>query len=356
MRVALACDWFAKYAVAQAVGLAHEGAEVLLLVRDHAFEFGGDTHERAQTLARARAAGVAVLELPGRLWDPRAAPELWRIRRAVRAFGPEVVHVHDRVDPRAIALLPRVPAVLTIHDPVAHPGQPVSRFALKRRALEGSREAWRARARVIVVHSERLRAELALRPGQRAEIVPHGLEVRDEPLPAPAEPALGFFGRLAPYKGLEVIASAMPRVWAQRPETQLRVTGEGDAALELEDPRARIQRAYLPESAVPEFFAATTLLLLPYTQASQTGVGSQAAGYGVPVVVSRLGGLPDLALDDSYVVAPGDPEALAVAILRHLDDGAAVRRRVLDEIAAPHSWDACARRMLAIYAHIRDGS
>ena len=350
MRVALACDWFVKYAVAQAAGLARQGADVLLLVREHAFEFGGDTHERAVALDRARVAGVSVIELPGRLWDPAAIPALWRIRRQIAAFGPEVVHVHDLVDPRAIALLPRVPAVLTLHDPVAHPGQPVSRLALKRRVLQGSRDAWRARAKVIIVHSERLRSELTLASGQRAAIVPHGLEVCEQPLAPPGQPTVGFFGRLAPYKGLEVIAEAMPRVWERRPEVQLRVAGEGDAALALADPRATIERSYLPESAVPAFFAATTLLLLPYTQASQTGVGSQAAGYGVPAVVSRLGGLPDLALDDSYVVEPGDPGELAAAILRHLDDGAAVRRRVLDEIAGPYSWDACARRTLEIYA------
>ena len=349
MRVALACDWFVKYAVAQAAGLARQGADVLLLVREHAFEFGGDTHERAAALQGARAAGASVIELPGRLWDPAAIPTLGRIRRQIRSFAPQVVHVHDRVDPRAIALLPRVPTVLTIHDPVAHPGQPVSRLALKRRVLEGARDAWRARAKVIIVHSERLRAELTLAAGQRAEIVPHGLEVCEQPLAPPEQPTVGFFGRLAPYKGLEVIAEAMPHVWEQRPEVQLRVAGEGDAEMALSDPRAVIERSYLPESAVAEFFAATTLLLLPYTQASQTGVGSQAAGYGVPAVVSRLGGLPDLALDDSYGVAPGDAGELAGAILRHLDDGPAVRRRVLDEVAGPYSWDACARRTLEIY-------
>jgi glycosyltransferase involved in cell wall biosynthesis len=353
MRVVLACDWFVKYAVAQAAGLAGRGAQVLLLVREHAFEFGGDRAERERALDRARHAGVVVVALPGRLWDPRAVPELWRIRRRIRAFAPDIIHVHDRVDPRVLLLAPRAPAVLTLHDPVDHPGQPVSRLALKRRALEGSRALWRRRAGAVIVHSERLRSELTLRPGQGGVVVPHGLDVRAKPLPAPETPTVGFFGRLVPYKGLDVIAGAMPRVWEQRPDVRVRVSGEGSAEFALHDARAQVQRTYLPESEVDGFFAQSTLVLLPYTQASQTGVGSLAAGYGVPVVVSRLGGLPDLALDPSYVVAPGDADDLARAILAHIDDGAEVRERVLAEVAAPHSWDACAQRTIAIYETLR---
>ncbi len=110
MRVALACDWFLKYAAAQAAGLSRAGAEVLLLCRDHAGEFGGDEDERQGALRGARDAGVSVIEAPGRLWDPAAIPVLLRRRREITRWRPQIVHVHDRVDPRAIALFPRTPA------------------------------------------------------------------------------------------------------------------------------------------------------------------------------------------------------------------------------------------------------
>jgi glycosyltransferase involved in cell wall biosynthesis len=352
MRVALACDWFLKYTVAQAAALAGAGADVLLLCRDHPFEFGGDATERADTLSRAHDAGVRVLEAPGRLWDPAAVPLLLRIRRQIVRFRPQIVHVQDRVDPRAIALLPRAPSVLTLHDPVLHPGQPVARLAPKRWLLEGSRRAWRTRARAIVVHSERLRAQVALRADQQCVVVPHGMDVSREALPPPPGPLVGFFGRLEPYKGLEVLAGAMPLVWATRPEVALRVAGSGSTELPLEDPRVHLERSYLPEAEVEAFFRATSLAVLPYTQASQTGAGSVSVGYGVPIVASRLGGLPDLVLDESYLVEPGDEAALADAIVRHIDDDAAVRSRVLTDVAAPRSWDAVARRSLELYAEL----
>jgi glycosyltransferase involved in cell wall biosynthesis len=352
MRVALACDWFLKYSAAQAAGHARQGAEVLLLCRDHPFEFGGDVQELRATIDVARAAGVRVLEMPGRPWDPAAIPELRRIRTEIARFRPSVVHVHDRVDPRAFALLPRAPAVLTIHDLAPHPGQPVSRLAPKRLLLEGSRGAWRRRARAIVVHSERLRNDLYLRRGQTCAVIPHGLWVRDEPLSPPATPTVGFFGRLAPYKGLDVLARAMPRVWERRPEVLLRVAGTGETDLPLTDPRVKFERSYLPESEVETFFRDTSLAVLPYTEASQTGAGSLAVGYGIPVLVSRLGGLPDLALDETYVVAAGDDASLADAIVRHVDDTVQVRARILAEVAGPRSWDACAVLSIHLYEEL----
>jgi glycosyltransferase involved in cell wall biosynthesis len=353
MRVALACDWFLKYTCAKAAAMARAGADVVLLCRDHSLEFGGDADERRAAIAVARGAGVLVLEAPGRLWDPKAVPELLRIRRRIARFAPEVIHVHDgSVDPRALALLPRVTTVITVHDPTIHPGHPEARMFARRWLLESSKRALKARAKVVVIHSDHLRSEVELGPGQRCVVVPHGLDVRDEPLSPPLAPVVGFFGRLQPYKGIEVLARAMPRVWEIRPEVELQISGSGPVEVPLVDPRVRVNRAYLPESGVEAFFRNASLAVLPYTQASQTGVGSVAVGFGVPVVASRLGGLPDLALDDTYLFDSGDDAGLAAVILNHIDDGDAVRSRVLNEVAAPKSWDATANRLLELYGQL----
>jgi glycosyltransferase involved in cell wall biosynthesis len=202
---------------------------------------------------------------------------------------------------------------------------------------------------VIIVHSERLREQVPLRPGQRSVAIPHGLEMQPQPLPPPAQRAVGFFGRLAPYKGLDVLGRAMPRVWSARPDVELRVAGWGDSELPLDDPRVIMERRYVPEAELGRCFERNSLAVLPYTQASQTGAGSVAVGFGVPVVASTVGGLPDLALDQSYLCAPGDDAGLAAAIISHIDDGMDVRRRVLEKVAARHSWDAVAIPTLDVY-------
>jgi glycosyltransferase involved in cell wall biosynthesis len=348
LRVILACDWFLKVASSQSAALARRGADVVLLCRTHADEFGGDARERQAEVDAALAAGVTVIEMPGRMSDLRAVPALLDIRRRLARFGADVVHAHSGGDPRALALIPRRPTVLSLHDPVLHPGQPVPPLH-KRWFIRSGARAWQARANVIVVHSERLRGDVALRPGQHCVSLPLGADVQPQPLAPPEQRAVGFFGRLAPYKGLDVLARAMPQVWRVRPEVQLRVAGWGESELPLRDARVHLDRRYLPEAEIATFFAQSSLAVLPYTQASQTAVGSIAVGYGVPVVASAAGGLPELTLDRSYVVKPGDDADLAAAILRHIDDDADVRRRVLEEVAYPRSWDAVAARTLELY-------
>lgn len=352
IRVVLTCDWFLKYAASQASALVRAGADVLLLCRDHPIEFGGDAGERAATIDSVRAAGVRVVELPGRISDPAAARALVALRRALHRFKPAVVHAHFTADPRALALLPRAPTVLTIHDPSPHPGQPQARTVLTRWLHRAAHDGWRRRADVIVVHSERLRDAVTLGRHQRCVVVPHGLDLHREPLVPPTAPTVGFFGRLEPYKGLEVLARAMPDVWEARPDVELRIAGGGAAAVPLADRRLHLQRAYLPEAEIEAFFASLSLAVLPYTEASQTGAGSQAVGFGIPVIASRVGALPDLALDESYLVDPGDPPALSAAILRHVNDGTETRLRVMREIAAPRSWDAAAALSMSLYEEL----
>jgi glycosyltransferase involved in cell wall biosynthesis len=349
LRVVVSCDFLLKYAALQVTGLARAGAEVTLLCRDHALEFGGDHAERAELLGRVQAAGVRVLELHGRLWDPRGAWDLVGLRRELRRRPQDVAHVHDLADPRGMLVLTPKLRALTIHDPRPHPGQDQLGRRLSRMALAYPYESWRRWAQLLVVHSEALAAELRPRLRQLVAVIPHGVEVREQPLPPPAVPAVGFFGRHEPYKGLEVLAAAMGLVWERRPEVRLRIAGSGSVPLPLSDPRVDRVADYLPEDQVEPFLASISLMALPYTQASQSMVGAVAIGAGVPVVASRLGALPELVLDDSYLVDPGDPAALADAFLRHLDDDLAARRRVLRDVAGPVGWEAVGRTALSEY-------
>jgi glycosyltransferase involved in cell wall biosynthesis len=353
-RVVLACDWFVKYVCEQAAALARAGADVVLLLRDHAFEFDGSHAEREETIAPARSAGVRIVTLRGRGRDLGAISSLRSIRKELACFAPDVVHVHEGVDPRVFTVLPPAPIVLTVHDLAPHPGTPMHPNLLKRWVQAGAKAAWRNRASLIIVHSDALRGRFRARNSQQLAVVPHGLSPHFEPLPPPVAPLVGFFGRLDPYKGLDVLARAMPRVWRGRPDVRLRVVGTGPSMLPLSDPRVSFERVYLPESEIESFFRSTSLAVLPYIEASQSGVGSTAIGFGVPVIASRVGGLHELVLDDSYLTQAGDDAALAAAIVRHIDDGPAVRTRVLREIAAPRSWDATAVTTMQLYRKLAD--
>jgi len=189
---------------------------------------------------------------------------------------------------------------------------------------------------------------------QHVEVVPHGIEVEPVPAAVPSTPTVAFFGKLQPYKGIEVLDSAMPLVWACRPDVRFVVAGRGEAIPRVRDARLTFHHRYLEWREVGQLLSEASLLVLPYTSASQTGVGSLGVARGIPLIVSDVGALSELALTTDYVVPPNDPELLAKAILRHLDDGDDIRTRVIEQIARPRSWEAVGLMTADIYRQTLD--
>jgi glycosyltransferase involved in cell wall biosynthesis len=349
MRILIVCDFFVKYGSQQARALVNIGHDVAMLVRSHSAEFGGSAEEREEVLDTLRREGVQSFVVPGRVRSLSAIPKLLEIRRQLRRWRPQIVHVHENYDPRLVALTSGYRTVFTVHDPVQHPGtRPLTA------AQERIFKQWFRRADRFVVHGHALAEELAPMVGRsRIVVIPHGLWARYEPLLRPESPSVLLFGRLEPYKGVEVLIEAMGLVWEKRPDTKLVVAGAGEAARHVpNDERVSLIARYIPESEVDELLAEASLMVLPYTQASQSGVGVLAIAAGVPVVVSDLGALSELAYDSSFVCEAGNPRALAEAILRHLDDGEEVRRAVLRHAQAHFSWDRAAQLSTELYLEL----
>lgn len=316
MRVWLACDWFVKYTAGLARGLADLGCDVVLLTRDHDQEFGDEPAAMREFVERTLDGRARHLELRGRVRDPvgpRAVARLWEARRR---WNPDVVHVQEGIenDPRLVVAsgLPTGRFALTVHDPVPHPGD-----AVRTRSARLLRRLLRRRAGLAFVHSRRLADETRAQ-GVRApiEVVPHGV---GESLAArlPERQSLLFFGRISHYKGLDILLDAMPLVWESQPDVRLVVAGEGDPPAHevLSDARVELRLGHVPEAELPGLFAASTCVVLPYRQASQSGVGSLARQHGRAVVATRTGGLSELVEDRwGRLVAPGDRAALAAAI------------------------------------------
>jgi glycosyltransferase involved in cell wall biosynthesis len=341
-RVLLLCDWFLKYVGPFAEALRRAGVPVAVVIRDHAYEFGGDQAERKRVVDSMIRAGVEVIEFPGRATSLlRAVPALRRARR----WRADVAHAQSEIhDPRMLAVVARMPLALMVHDPSPHLG--AARRPLRLRIWQF---LWLRRADYLLVHSATLGATLDASK-KPVRVIPHGAEVWSEPMPAPAGPTIVLFGRLEYYKGVRVLLAAMELVWEQRPEVLLVVAGQGpELAVVPSDPRIDVVPGYVPEAGVDEIFARASVVVLPYLEASQSGVGVQAIGRGIPVVVTDVGGLPEIALDESFVIPAGDAGALAQALLRHLDHPPALREAVLAHARAEVGWDCVAERAVRIY-------
>jgi glycosyltransferase involved in cell wall biosynthesis len=327
-RVLLSCDFFLRYTAMLAGGLQRAGAAVALLNRDHDEEFGDRRGAAAEFIAAA-APGLERIVVPGRVRSPRGLAAAARARKAVRRFSPGVVHLQAGVgnDPRLILAAGARPRrfALTIHDPVRHPGEDVSRSASL-----GNRALIRA-AGLIFVHADTLRDELleATRPWAPIVVVPHGIDPGAAPAPLPDQPAILFFGRLGHYKGIDVLLDAMAIVWESLPEATLTIAGAGEVADHpaLGDARVSLRAGLVPDEELPGLFAAAGCIALPYRQASQSGIGSLAKRHGRPLVVSAVGGLPELVADGSGLTVPTeDPAALAAALVSVLADRELARR------------------------------
>lgn len=145
------------------------------------------------------------------------------------------------------------------------------------------------------------------------------------------QPVLLFFGLVRPYKGLADLLRALAQVRMELP-ARLVVAGEfwEDASvyhrlvhdLGLEE-AVVFHNRYIPDEDALPFFAAADVVVLPYHHVSQSGIVALAHGLGRPVIATRVGGLPEMIAEGrtGLLVPPGDPDALANAILRFYHEG-----------------------------------
>jgi D-inositol-3-phosphate glycosyltransferase len=168
-----------------------------------------------------------------------------------------------------------------------------------------------------------------------------------------AGPVVLFFGLVRAYKGLDVLLQSVALARAQVPLT-LVVAGEFYqdrapydalvAALGLGD-AVRIHDRYVPNEDVEAYFRAADLVVLPYTSATQSGIAQIALSFERPVVVTRVGGLPEAVREGEtgFVVPPGDPQALAQVLVEFFTTDAAARMApALRGAAGAFSWPAMA--------------
>jgi len=179
-------------------------------------------------------------------------------------------------------------------------------------------------------------------------------------------PTILFFGYVRAYKGLRYLLEAMPAVLANN-DVQLLIVGE------FYDERQRYDRLisslgigdsvkivgeHVPDEAVGEYFAASDVVVLPYLSATQSGITQIAYAFGLPVISTDVGGLPEVVKDGEtgYIVESGSAEALASAIDRFFegDERDKLLRGVAKEARADQAGELM-RRSLADFLELWRG-
>jgi glycosyltransferase involved in cell wall biosynthesis len=182
----------------------------------------------------------------------------------------------------------------------------------------------------------------------------------EPPTPLPERPQALFVGVLEHYKGIEELAAAWHRAAPRVPAARLLVVGSGARASIVEGLTAELpdqtawRRALSPEQIAAELDD-STLLVLPSRSEGMGRVVVEARCRGRAVVGTRVGGIPDLIREgeQGLLVEPGNPEALAEALVRVLSDrdlaarlGSAARASVDDIAETPEEYAARLRALV----------
>jgi glycosyltransferase involved in cell wall biosynthesis len=359
------------YDRALAAGLMRAGAEVELLTSRflHGPVPTADGYRVEERFYRRSAARG--LEAPARLPFKAAEhiPDMLRLRRALDA---DVVHYQWLTIPSLDAHLlpPRRPRVLTAH--YILPPKPSRRQVRSARRIFGAMDA-------VVAHSEhsaaRLREEVGL-SREKVRVIPHGAFdyltklPEEKPLPAELEGAEGpvvlCFGLLRPYKGIENLIDAYGRIVAAGANAELWIVGNprmdvGPLRRQAEEAGGRIRfvTRFVDEAEIPAIFRRADLVVLPYLDAEHSGVLYTGLAFGKPLVLSAVGGFPEVAATGAArLVPPGDTKALAPALQELIGDETAraeLAAAATRAAAGPYSWDESARLHLDLYRELIEG-
>lgn len=176
-------------------------------------------------------------------------------------------------------------------------------------------------------------------------------QARDRLHIAQDEKVLLFFGYVREYKGLKYLLRAMPMIIRAEDRVRLWVVGEFGAdreeyhklikELRIQD-YVRVTDTYTPDREVEQYFAMADLVVLPYISATQSGIVQIAYGFEKPVIVTNVGGLPDVVEDGKtgYVIEPGKPEEIAHAVIRfYREDQEQTFINHIKEEAYRFSWE-----------------
>ena len=234
-----------------------------------------------------------------------------------------------------------IPFLAIIHDADAHPGDG---FPLQMRL----QAALASRANGLVA----LSGHVARRLAERGDIADRPFICLSHPPldfgPMPPPPRahggplrLLFFGRLLPYKGLDLLAASL-RHLGPRDDIVVRIVGHGPEAPELDDLRAlpgvTVENRWVPEAEIGTLIAWADALVLSYTEASQSGVAAAAIAARRYVVATRVGGLEEQLAQESLArMCQPTPDDVAHAIMSLVTDppsaGATDQENTWDNLA-----------------------
>jgi len=248
----------------------------------------------------------------------------------VKTFDPDIIHIQAHGSDwffLAFPFLRKYPIVNTVHDAIRHVGE--ERIRSKIRIRSGLRNSDN-----IIVHGKSVKEDLIVNYNIQSEII-HVIPLGNlniiknwEQIQFNEVPnSILFFGRIWKYKGLDFLLEAEPIISKEIPELHITIAGYGENFERyrkkiINEKKFTIKNYRINNRETNELFQKTSLVVLPYLEATQSGVVPLAFSFGKPVVVTDVGSLSDIVKDGKtgVIVPPFNTKELANGIIKILKD------------------------------------
>lgn len=370
MKIAIIALHFSEYSLRLSKALAELGNDVLLILKKENAE-----NEVGNYFFEFNHNNLKIILIPHRkLRNPLFLLNVNHIIRNILNFSPHILHFQESFPDYGFLsflllkklLKRKYPIVLTVHDHVDHSGidsKRKKRFIYYRKMIRKYSDA-------IIVHGETIKEEAKKMPifkNKKIFVIPHGPlgflpQKKKYNFKNFEKGRLLFFGRIEKYKGLEYLIEAHKILKQKRIFHRIVIAGRGTELKKYSEilqnnPYFIIKDYYIPPDEIPYLFLNSHVVVLPYTDATQSGVLMMAMNYGRPVVATRVGAIPEVVIDgfSGLLVPPRDPVSLSYAIERlifNLDLSLKFGENAKKLIQDIFSWNKIAYSTLNVYHHL----
>lgn len=253
--------------------------------------------------------------------------------------------------------------VMTVHDPFPHSGEKTFRkmffrkiafklipnfVLLNGRQKEEFKEYWHLRDNQICVNH--------LGPYDCTNLF---LSKNDEKKERNTGYNILFFGRISKYKGIEYLLKAMTIVHEQIPEATVTIAGRGQMYFDISPykdlPYVEIANRFIDITELANLLYKCSLVVCPYTDASQSGVVLTAFAMNKPVIASNVGAMAEYIENGKtgVLVPPKDVQPLANALIDILGNKNKLSEMVKNikerNLSDTNGWKGIARKYIQFY-------
>lgn len=249
---------------------------------------------------------VKFVMMPPKSFNFKAFWWMSKFKKVLRQLSPNIIHLQE---PTVIFwsmgwFFKKYPTIMSVHDPQPHTGEISWRKALIKKILFSvvdSFELYSQYATVQFLETYGTKARILSSSLLPYTIYQRFLRIKiDLPIENERDKIILFYGRISKYKGVEFLMEAFRQLQSKSQNVKLIVAGKSNYDLqipmsckELIGKSIFIIDRYIQNGEVTYLMEKSDILVCPYSDATQSGIIMTAIPFGIPLIVSNKGALPE---------------------------------------------------------------